>query len=86
MMMGTIGQRTEHDVGEILRRWGPGYSRGHALRQRERRVMRDLAACRTAALGGHLERCEACGHERPVYNSRTRRRPQLERPDSGIVR
>lgn len=34
-----------------------------------RRVLRDLAACRTAALGGHLERCNACGFTRIAYNS-----------------
>jgi hypothetical protein len=34
-----------------------------------RRVLRDLAACRTAALGGHLERCNACGFTRITYNS-----------------
>lgn len=28
-----------------------------------------MAQCRTAALGGHLEQCDACGHQRPVYNS-----------------
>ncbi len=31
--------------------------------------MRDLSRCRTAQLGGHLERCPECGFERPVYNS-----------------
>ena len=35
----------------------------------KRRVLRALIACRTAALGGHLERCDQCGYERPVYNS-----------------
>lgn len=25
--------------------------------------------CRTAALGGHLEQCDQCGHERNAYNS-----------------
>jgi hypothetical protein len=34
-----------------------------------RRVLRDLAACRTAHLGGHLERCNACGFARISYNS-----------------
>jgi hypothetical protein len=28
-----------------------------------------IEACRTAALEGHLEQCDACGHERPAYNS-----------------
>jgi hypothetical protein len=28
-----------------------------------------IERCRTAALGGHLERCDQCGHERNAYNS-----------------
>jgi hypothetical protein len=35
----------------------------------QRRVLSDIAACRTAALGGHLETCDRCGHQRPAYNS-----------------
>ena len=33
------------------------------------RVMGAIEACRTAALGGHVERCESCAHERIAYNS-----------------
>ena len=44
---------------------------GDAVSSAKRRVLRDLVACRTAALGGHLERCDndECGHERPAYDS-----------------
>ena len=35
----------------------------------ERRVMRRLVACRTAALGGHVESCDRCDYERIAYNS-----------------
>jgi hypothetical protein len=31
--------------------------------------MRDIEACRTSVLGGHLERCDHCSFERPCYNS-----------------
>lgn len=61
--------RTEWDAGMILRRWGARYSRTHPVRSGQRRVITDLAACRTAALGGHLEKCDCCGYEHPVYNS-----------------
>src|ERR1035437_9848036 len=67
-MTGDSG-RTAHSVGEILRGWGPEYSRTHAMTHQQRRVMQTLAACRTAALGGHLEKCDQCGHERPAYDS-----------------
>ncbi len=36
---------------------------------RQKRVLRAIECCRTAALGGHLERCDQCGHERNAYNS-----------------
>src|SRR5947209_11557007 len=33
------------------------------------RVMSAIEVCRTAVLGGHLERCDQCGHERNAFNS-----------------
>ena len=33
------------------------------------KVMSAIKTCRTAALGGHVERCEDCAHERISYNS-----------------
>ncbi|MBN1655716.1 MAG: transposase zinc-binding domain-containing protein [Deltaproteobacteria bacterium] len=35
----------------------------------QHRVLCDIMRCRTAALGGHLDVCPHCGHERPSYNS-----------------
>jgi transposase-like zinc-binding protein len=35
----------------------------------QRRVIRDIIQCRTAALGGHVERCTQCGHQQIAYNS-----------------
>jgi hypothetical protein len=32
-------------------------------------VMTAIEVCRTAVLGGHLEQCDQCGHERNAYNS-----------------
>jgi hypothetical protein len=41
--------------------------------------MHAIEVCRTAALGGHLEQCTACGHQRPVYNScRNRHCPKCQ--------
>jgi hypothetical protein len=31
--------------------------------------MSAIETCRTAALGGHIEGCEDCGHRRIAYNS-----------------
>ena len=67
--MKPVGNRTEHCVGEIIRGWAPEYTRTHPVTAQQRRLLRTLGECRTAALGGHLEKCDNCGHERPVYNS-----------------
>lgn len=63
----TSGLRTRFEVGAIARRHGPEIA--DRLSRQQRRVMAALAACRTATLGGHLDRCGACGFERPSYNS-----------------
>ena len=43
------------------------------------RVVSALSACRTAVLGGHLQRCDRCGREQPVYNScRNRHCPKCQ--------
>jgi hypothetical protein len=42
-------------------------------------VLDDIAACRTAARGGHVERCDQCGHQRVSYNScRNRHCPKCQ--------
>lgn len=42
-------------------------------------VLRAVKHCRTAALGGHLDRCPACGHEANSYNScRNRHCPKCQ--------
>jgi hypothetical protein len=59
------------EVADIFRRYGPQYRHTHAasLSQAQRRVMRAIETCRTAALGGHVEQCDTCGHQRIAFNS-----------------
>jgi hypothetical protein len=59
------------ELADVLRRHGPTYRHLHAdsLDREQRRVMRAIEQCRTAALGGHVEQCDACGHQRIAYNS-----------------
>ena len=55
------------------------------LSRDQARVVKDLVACRTAALGGHLQRCDGCGHERPLYNScRNRHCPKCQSLDQAL--
>jgi hypothetical protein len=49
------------------------------------RVVSALIACRTAALGGHRQRCDHCGRENPVYNScRNRHCPKCQSLDQAL--
>jgi Putative transposase/Transposase zinc-binding domain len=52
---------------------------GHALRGEQRQALRAVIRCRTAELGGHVQRCEACGQQRIQYNScRNRHCPKCQ--------
>lgn len=67
------------ELADILRACWRDYARTHPLPASHGKVIRDIMACRTAALGGHLERCDACGYERPAYNScRNRHCPKCQ--------
>lgn len=63
--------RPKWEVADVFRRYGAAYREQHSasLSPAQRRVMSAIERCRTAALGGHLERCDECGHERNCYNS-----------------
>jgi hypothetical protein len=58
-------------VADIFRHRGPAWRASHAghLSLGQLKVMSAIERCRTAALGGHVERCEACAHLRIAYNS-----------------
>jgi hypothetical protein len=67
------------ELADVFRRYGQSYQRTHRLLACEQRVMRAVSVCRTQELGGHLDRCDACGFERPTYNScRNRHCPKCQ--------
>jgi hypothetical protein len=55
----------------VFRRYGDRYRAEHdtALSPAQRRVMTAIELCRTAALGGHVEQCDHCGHQHIAYCS-----------------
>ena len=57
------------EVADVVRGYGAEYVRIHKLPRRHLRALHDIASCRTAMLGGHVDRCEECGYERISYNS-----------------
>jgi len=73
------GPEAAPDLGEILRRHAADFCASHEVSPLQHRVLRALASCRTAALGGHLEQCDHCGHRRAVYHScRNRHCPKCQ--------
>jgi hypothetical protein len=64
-------ERPKLEVADIFRRYGGAYRQNYdaSLSTAQRRVMTAIEVCRTAALGGHLERCDSCLYERPCYDS-----------------
>jgi len=59
------------ELAEVFRRHGPAYlaTYGERILPSHRRALKDIVACRTPAMGGHLFLCESCGHERYAYHS-----------------
>lgn len=68
-------------MADVFREHGAEFLKnsGDSLSVQQRRVLRDLALCRTAALGGHRQRCDHCGYEDISYNScRNRHCPKCQ--------
>ena len=69
------------EIADIFRRHGPAWRAAHAghVSLAQLKVMAAIETCRTAALGGHIEGCEDCGHRRIAYNScRNRHCPKCQ--------
>jgi hypothetical protein len=71
--------RLSLELAGIFRRHGPAYRKAHPLPRHQLRLMRAIETCRTAALGGHVDRCGQCEHTRISYNScRNRHCPKCQ--------
>jgi hypothetical protein len=71
--------RPRLELADVIRAHGDAYRRTHRLSSVQHRVLRAIAACRTAVLGGHREMCDHCGATRITYNScRNRHCPKCQ--------
>jgi hypothetical protein len=73
--------RPRLEVADIFHRHGADWRRANAghVSLEQLQVMAAIEQCRSAALGGHIERCEDCGHSRIAYNScRNRHCPKCQ--------
>src|ERR1700692_1683058 len=74
-------QRTALEVADIFCAHGPAWRRAQSAHRSlaQLKVMSAIERCRTAALGGHVARCEKCEHTRIAYNScRNRHCPKCQ--------
>ena len=73
--------RPKWEVAEVIRQHGEAFLDKHGghLTGTQKKALRDLGRCRTAALGGHVDECLDCGHFRIAYNScRNRHCPKCQ--------
>jgi Putative transposase/Transposase zinc-binding domain len=73
--------RPKLEVADVFRRYGQTYREKHgaSMSTAQRRVMTAIEVCRTAALGGQIEQCDQCGHQRICYRScRNRHCPKCQ--------
>jgi hypothetical protein len=67
------------EVADIFRTHGPAWRQTASLSRGQRKVMSAIEQCRTAALGGHVLRCDACDQVEIAYNScRNRHCPKCQ--------
>ncbi len=76
-----VGERPLLEVADVIRSHGEAFigKYGKHLSDVQKKTLRVLALCRTAALGGHVQTCMDCGDERIAYNScRNRHCPKCQ--------
>ncbi len=77
--MGTVNRRHPLDVACIFEEYGAQFMDKHKLCPDQLKAFRAISQCRTAAMGGHLEQCRECGHQKVAYNScRNRHCPKCQ--------
>src|SRR5262245_34054446 len=70
------------ELADIFQQFGPAYRQTHSLARDQHRSMRAIELCRTAALGGHIDKCDSCSHISISYNScRNRHCPKCQNLD-----
>ena len=76
---GRATDRPLFEVADIVRDHGDAFVRAHVLLPEQHAVLRDIARCRTAALGGHADVCDSCDYSTISYNScRNRHCPKCQ--------
>ena len=62
-------KKAKLQVADIFRHHMEDYRKSYRLGPQHRKIVSDITRCRTAYLGGHIERCTHCGTQRITYRS-----------------
>ena len=74
-----VEQRPNWEVAHVFRKYGEAFRCSHPQPLSHLKVMHAIEVCRTARLGGHIEKCDDCGAETNAYNScRNRHCPKCQ--------
>jgi hypothetical protein len=67
------------ELADIFNQYGKGYLNTHKLKPVQAKAFHDIIQCRSAQLGGHIQKCDHCGNTRYAYNScRNRHCPKCQ--------
>jgi hypothetical protein len=59
------------EIADVFRLYGAAYldTYDHRTSNEQRHVLKNIVSCRTSALGGHVKKCDKCGHQEVYFNS-----------------
>jgi hypothetical protein len=68
-----------YELAQVIDRFGEDFDQKHSPNSYVKRTLSALLRCRTSSLGGHVDKCDQCGHIRISYNScRNRHCPKCQ--------
>jgi hypothetical protein len=71
--------RPAYELAQVIDRFGSSFVEQQGPNAYVQWILRAIHRCRTAELGGHMDRCDECGHIRISYNScRNRHCPKCQ--------
>ncbi len=77
--MNSLNQRQEIELADIFSKYKETVLKHNKLCPVQQDAFEDIINCRSATLGGHIDKCEKCGYEKPAYNScRNRHCPKCQ--------
>lgn len=77
--MKDLNQRNKLELSDVLKEEIGKYKQSHNLHPVQEKAAKDIIACRSSKLGGHIKTCNSCGHHQQAYNScRNRHCPKCQ--------